>query len=131
MAINNYNSSFNGPVYQSEGDQFINAGHNGVMNVTMLEARRAATELRAAVAGTYLPPGHQDDARRQLAEIEAGLGRPDPDRGRIARCLDRLTRLLGSVGALVARGSALVKPLEALARWLGEAGVHILRLLPV
>ena len=82
MAINNNNSSFNGPVYQSEGDQFINAGHNGVMNVTMLEARRAATELRAAVAGTYLPPGHQDDARRQLAEIEAGLGRPDPRPGK-------------------------------------------------
>ena len=78
MAINNNNSSFNGPVYQSEGDQFINAGHNGVMNVTMLEARRAATELRAAVAGTYLPPGHQDDARRQLAEIEAGLGDQTP-----------------------------------------------------
>src|SRR6478752_9224490 len=131
MGINNYNSTFNANVYQSERDQFINAGRNAVMNVTVVDARHAAADLRVALAATRLPPGSVKDVGRQLDEIDAGLAAPQPDRGRIARGLDRLTRLLGSAGALVAGGAALVTPLAALAHWLGAAGVHILRLLPM
>ena len=73
MGINNYNSTFNANVYQSERDQFINAGRNGVMNVTVVDARHAAADLRVAVAATRLPPGSVKDVGRQLDEIDAGL----------------------------------------------------------
>lgn len=128
MPINNYQPNFNGPVYQSEGDLYINADA-GVMTVTTANARRAATDLREAVAATPLPPGYGQQARGDLDQIDIGLNAGEPDRGRVAHFLDRLTRLLDAAGALVNGAASLLAPLAALAHWLGDAGRHILTLI--
>jgi hypothetical protein len=110
-------------------DQRIHGGQQGMVTAGESE-RRAVRELRAALATSNLDETNAAEARAQVAEIDAALHAPRPDRSRVARTLERLTRLLAAAGTLTTAGIALIGPLQTLAGWLGDLGEPILRLLP-
>ncbi|WP_371402784.1 hypothetical protein OHA10_33450 [Kribbella sp. NBC_00662] len=111
-------------------DQHITGGQTGIV-VTPEQAWQAYAELRAGIEATRLDPASSVAADKELAEVESGLRRPEPDRARIATRLERLTRLLLAAGSLASAGSALVKPIRILAQFLGVLGAPILGLLPI
>ncbi|GII22611.1 hypothetical protein [Planosporangium mesophilum] len=94
-------------------------------------ARRAARDLRQAVAATGLDRTTATEARARAEEIETGVNARRPDRARVARALEQLTRLLAAAGSLAAAGGALIGPLHTLAGWLGALGGPVLGLLPL
>ena len=117
-----------GIVNIAEGDMTFYGQHGTVMADE--NARRAARELRSALAGAALDRSAARTARVQVTKIDAAVHAPQPDKPRIARPLQQLTRLLAAAGSLIIPGAALIGPLHTLASWLGELGVPILRLLP-
>ena len=110
-----------GPVVMAGRDAHVGGG--------AAEALDAVRRLLHVLDVVDLPPAAQDAARRDVAEMEAELRRPDPDSGRVAGHLERLTALLKEAGALAAAGAALATPLGAIAGWLGPLGGAALALL--
>jgi hypothetical protein len=92
---------------------------------------RAVRELRAALAASDLDEANAAEAHARVAEVDTAMRAPRPDRSRVARVLERLTRLLVTAGSLTTASVALIGPLQTLAGWLGDLGEPILRLLPV
>ena len=125
MKINN---QYANQINNVERDQYIYGGQHGVAATTQ-DARRLAADLRRALPSAALGRRDNGAARAAIHEVEAGLAGPQPDRSRVARGLERLTRLLSATGALVGAGAALVEPLRGLAGWLGELGAPVLGLL--
>ena len=111
-------------------DQYIAGGQN-VTVVTAPKARRAVRELRDGLTTTPLDESTAAEARAQLAEIDAAMRAPEPDRSRVKAFLERLTRLLLAAGSLTTASSSLIGPLHTLASWLGALGEPILHMLPV
>jgi hypothetical protein len=109
-------------------DQVIYGGQH-VTTVTSEEARRAVCDLREALAGADLDVGMAAQVRAQVAEIDAMVRAPKPDKSRAAAPLKRLVDLLTNAGSLATAGAALVGPLQILASWLGVHGAVILSLL--
>jgi hypothetical protein len=124
----NIGSQQAGQINNVQGDQHIAGGQHAVFGTDAV-ARQAARDLRRALAEATIDRRNAAGARRELDEIDAGLGAARPDRHRVAGALERLTRLLSSAGALVTAGAALVEPLRALAGWLGGLGAPVLQLL--
>ena len=94
-------------------------------------AEQSLRELRAALAGQPLSPGEATAANAELDEIEEAVqAGPEPDRGRAARALERLTRLLSRAGSLAAAGASVIQPLRALATWLGPVAERVVSMLP-
>lgn len=122
-------SQTGGIINNVAGDQHITGGQHATV-VTIDAAREAVGALREAVAQADLAPATADSAQARVDEIDAELAAPQPDRSRVASCLERLTSLLGKVGALATAGVALVPPLQTIAGWLGTLGEPILRMLP-
>ena len=118
-----------GIVNIAEGDMTLYGGQHGTVMADE-NARRAARELRTALPAAALDRSAERTARVQVAEIDAALHAPQPDKPRIARLLQQLTRLLAAAGSLTTAGAAVIGPLHTLASWLGALGVPILRLLP-
>jgi hypothetical protein len=85
------------------------------------DARQAVTDLRQALQGSGLAGDLAVSAQAQVSEMDAALGGARPDRPRVARALERLTRLLTATGSLATAGAAPIGPLQALAGWLGSA----------
>ena len=112
------------------GDQTVHGGQHGTV-VSTADALRAVSDLRAALDAAALDGPAAAEARAAVDEVERELAAPEPDRGRVAGQLERLTRTVSAAGALAAAGSALVAPLHALAVWLGPLGSHVAGLLPV
>jgi hypothetical protein len=110
-----------------EGDQRIHGGQHGTAAtaVTVADARRAVGELRDGLATMRLDATMANEARIQLAAIEAAVRAPEPDRSRVARYLRRFTQLMVAAGSLSTAGSALIGPLRTLAGWLGSLGEPI------
>jgi hypothetical protein len=111
-----------------DGDQVIYGGQHGT-TVTSQDARRAVRDLRDALAGAALDGATAAQARAQVAEIDAVVHAPKPDKGRAAAPLKRLVELLADAGSLATAGAALVGPLQTLASWLGAHGAAIFSLL--
>jgi hypothetical protein len=111
-----------------DGDQVIYGGQHGTV-IASEDARRAARDLRDALAGAGLDDATAAQARVQVAEIEAAVHAPEPDKGRAAGPLKRLVELLGDAGSLATAGAALIGPLQTLAGWLGAHGAAIFSLL--
>ena len=123
-----------GVINNAGGNQWI-YGQQGTA-VTDQGARQAVHELRGALAGLD-PQGPEvpgqsaaAQARAQVTEIDASMRTPQPDKSRVARMLERLTRLLLAAGSLTSASAAVIGPLQTLAGWLGDLGAPILRLLP-
>ena len=117
-----------GVINYVEGDQVVYDGLHGSV-VTDHEARRAVGQLWEALTSVPLAGPRAAQARAQVAELEAVVRAPRPDKGRAAGILRRLTELLSSAGSLTTAGAALVGPLQTLAGWLGAHGVAILGML--
>ena len=111
-----------------DGDQVIYGGQYGTV-VTGQEARRAVHDLRDALAGAALDDAAAAEARARVAEIDAEVRAPQPDKRRAAGPLQRLVKLLADAGSLATAGAALVGPLQTLAGWLGAHGAAILGML--
>jgi hypothetical protein len=109
------------------GDQTIHGDQRGEA-VTSLEARKAARDLREAVERTGLP--YDATARRKVQDIDAEMRSAEPDKSKVARYLDGLTRAIATAGDWARAGAAIVGPLRILATWLGGLGLPILSLLP-
>lgn len=110
-----------------DGDQVIYGGQHGT--ATGEDARRAVRDLRDALADAALDAATAAQARAQVAEIDAVVQAPKPDKGRAAAPLKRLVELLADAGSLATAGAALVGPLQTLASWLGAHGAAIFSML--
>ncbi|WP_426513008.1 hypothetical protein ACPPVO_21575 [Dactylosporangium sp. McL0621] len=119
----NIGNQTGGVVNNVAGDQYVSGGQHGIASVA--EARSAARDLRAVIERLELP----GPVRVEALEVERELGAQQPERARVAGRLERLTGVLSSTGALATAGAALTGPLIAIARWLGEAGAPLLRIL--
>ena len=117
-----------GVINNVDGDQVIYGGQRGTL-VTSQEARRAVHDLRDALAGAALDDARAAEARARVAEIDAAVHAPEPDKERAAGPLKRLVKLLADAGSLATAGAALIGPLQTLAGWLGAHGAAILGLL--
>jgi hypothetical protein len=119
-----------GVINNVAGDQRITGGQHGTQ-VTLDTARQAVRDLHAGLSATALDGKTAAEARTQVETIDAELEAPQPDRSRVARSVERLTRLLAAARSLATAGAALMGPLRLLAGWLGTLGEPILRLLPI
>ena len=111
-----------------DGDQMVYGGQHATV-VTSEDARRAVHDLRNALAGAALDDATVAEARARLAEIDAAVHAPEPDKRRAAGPLKRLVKLLADAGSLATAGAALIGPLQTLASWLGAHAAAILSLL--
>jgi hypothetical protein len=64
-----------------------------------------------------------------IEEADRELNRPDPEAGRIAGPIERLTKLLKDSGVMLAAGATLLDPIRSIASLLGVAGRAILHLI--
>ena len=111
-----------------DGDQMVYGGQHATV-VTSEDARRAVHDLRDALADAALDDATVAEARARLAEIDAAVHAPEPDKRRAAGPLKRLVKLLADAGSLATAGAALIGPLQTLASWLGAHAAAILSLL--
>jgi hypothetical protein len=119
-----------GVVNNVAGDQRITGGQHGVL-VTPDAVRQAVQHLRGAMSTvTFDDEATAAQASRHVETIDAEVQAPQPDRSRVARALEPLTRLLVAAGSLATAGATLIGPLHTLATWLGNLGEPILALLP-
>jgi hypothetical protein len=119
-----------GVITYVDGNQVIYGGLHGTV-VTDEDACRAVRELREALTSVALDRTRAAEARAQVAEIDAAVRTPRPDKRRAADTLKRLTELLAGAGSLTTASTALIGPLQTLATWLGAHGTAILSLLPL
>lgn len=117
-----------GVINNVDGSQVIYGGLYGTV-VTDQDAWRAVRELREALTSVALDESRTAETRAQIAEIDAAVHAPQPDKRRAAGPLRRLTELLASAGSLTSASAALIGPLQTLATWLGAHGAAILGLL--
>jgi hypothetical protein len=115
-------------VINNADNQVVYGGQHGTV-VTNQDASRAVRELRDALASTALDQTRAAEARAHVAEIDAAVHAPQPDRRRAAGRLKRLIRLLTDAGSLTTASAALIGPLQTLAGWLGAHGAAIFSLL--
>jgi hypothetical protein len=122
----NIGSQSGGVFNNVAGDQTVYGGQQAAG-----PAEQGLRELRTALARHPLPAGSEAAARAEIDEIERAVRvGPEPDRGRAAQALERLTRLLSGAGSLAAAGASLIVPLRALATWLGPVAERVITMLP-
>ena len=122
------NNQTAGVITYVDGNQVVYGGLHGSV-VTDDDAWRAVGDLRAALTSVPLDGSRKAEARARVAELDAAVRAPRPDKGRAAGILRRLTELLASAGSLTTAGAALMGPLQTLASWLGAHGAVILGML--
>ncbi len=91
------------------------------------QALNAVRSLRGTLDGLEVPEPVRSEAGRALDEIEEELRIPEPDRGVITARLERFTEVLTSAGAVASAGASLIRPIRAIAAWLGPIGAALLR----
>ena len=87
------------------------------------QAQNAIRTLRGRVAGLELGEEAGVEAVLALDEIEDELGMPEPDRGVVTARLERFTELVTEADA--GDETALVRPIRAIAAWVGPMGVPV------
>lgn len=122
------NNQTAGVITYVDGNQVVYGGLHGSV-VTDHDAWRAVGELREALTSVTLDRPRAAEARAQVAELDAAVRAPRPDKGRAADILRRLTQLLAGAGSLTRAGAALMGPLQTLTSWLGAHGGAILGML--
>ena len=122
----NIGSQSGGVFNNVAGNQTIHGGQQAYAG-----AEQSLRELRAALARQPLSPGEAAAASAELDEIEEAVqAGAEPNRGRAAQALERLTRLLSGAGSLAAAGASIIEPLRALATWLGPVAERVITMLP-
>jgi hypothetical protein len=123
----NIGSQTGGVINNVAGNQTISGGQHGVA-VGSREARQAADNLVEALRHSQL----QTDAvvMDQTQRIQAEMRTADPDKSKVAACLDKLVNVVSTADAWAKAGAAVVGPIRTLATWLGALGGPILGLLP-
>ena len=91
------------------------------------QALNAVRTLRGSLAGLGMPGEVRSEAGRALDEIDDELRMPEPDRGVVTARLERCTELLIGAGAIASAGTSLIRPIRAIATWLGPIGAPLLR----
>jgi hypothetical protein len=86
-------------------------------------------KLRLALSEIDIDPGVQRSVEDLMTETTQELNQPHPDTEKVARPIERLTRLLSDAGAVTAAGAGLIDPLQRIASWLGASGQAILHIL--
>src|SRR5262249_50243850 len=102
-----------GVINNVDGDQVIHGGQHGTL-VTSADARRAVHDLGDALAGAALDDATAAEACARVAEIDAAVHAPEPDKERAVGPLKRLVKLLADAGSLATAGAALIGPLQTL-----------------
>jgi hypothetical protein len=117
-----------GNVSNVAGDMTVYGGQH----YTALPADMIGRELRTIqgiISAMNLDPAARKAAAGYLADADRELGRSRHDATKVARPIERLTRLLRDIGAIAAGGAALINPLTCIASGLGAAGQAILHLI--
>jgi hypothetical protein len=120
--------SQHGNVSNVAGDMTVYGGQH----YTALPADMIGRELRniqGIISAMNLDPAARKAAARFLADADRELGKSRHDAKKVARPIERLTRLLRDIGAIAAGGAALIAPLTHIASGLGTAGQAILHLI--
>jgi hypothetical protein len=125
---NHINNQTAGVINYVEGTYVVHGGLHGSV-VTDHDAWRAVSDLREALASVPMDRPRAAEARARVAELDAVVRAPRPDKGRAAGILKRLTELLTSAGSLTTASAALMGPLQTLASWLGAHGTAIVGML--
>jgi uncharacterized small protein (DUF1192 family) len=81
--------------------------HMGLVHVVELRGRLA--QLREELDHLVLPRESRAAAKAALDEAEREAAQPAPRPSRIARCLERVTKVLDDAGALTDRETILVR----------------------
>ena len=122
------NNQTAGVINYVDGTYTVHGGVHGSV-VTDDDAWRAVGDLREALTRVPLDRHRAAEARTRVAELDAAVRAPGPDKGRAAGILKRLTEVLASAGSLTTAGATLMGPLQTLASWLGAHGAAILGML--
>jgi hypothetical protein len=120
--------SQHGNVSNVAGDMTVYGGQH----YTARPADRIGRELRTIqgiISAMNLDPAARKAAAGFLADADRELGKSRHDAKKVARPIERLTRLLRDIGAIAAGGAALINPLTCIASGLGAAGQAILHLI--
>ena len=117
MGITVHGNQNAGQINNVEGTMYTGAQY---AQVAVTDAQQAVRQLAAALPRVPLPERDQAEAQASVRRIDEELGRPQPDKGRIAEHVGRLTRILQSAGALAGAATGLAVPLGTLASWLGR-----------
>ena len=120
--------SQHGNVSNVAGDMTVYGGQH----YTALPADMIGRELRTIqgiISAMNLDPAARKAAAGYLADADRELGKSRHDAKKVARPIERLTRLLRDMGAIAAGGAALINPLTCIASGLGAAGQAILHLI--
>ena len=120
--------SQHGNVSNVAGDMTVYGGQH----YTALSADMIGRELRniqGIISAMNLDPSARKAAAGLLADADRELGKSRHDPKKVARPIERLTRLLRDIGAIAAGGAALIDPLTRIASGLGAAGQAILHLI--
>jgi hypothetical protein len=120
--------SQHGNVSNVAGDMTLYGGqHYTALPADMI--RRELGNIQAIISAMDLDPATRNAAAGLLADAGRELGESRHDARKVARPVERLTRLLRDIGAITAGGAGLIDPLLRIASCLGTAGQAIFRLI--
>ena len=120
--------SQHGNVSNIAGDMTVYGGqHYAALPADMIG--RELRTIQGIISAMNLDPAAKKAAAGFLADADRELGKSRHDAKKVARPIERLTRLLRDIGAIAAGGAALINPLTCIASGLGAAGQAILHLI--
>lgn len=127
------NATFNigrqeGNISNVAGDMTIHGGQQYI-SASADMARTELGKIRAALSNVDFDPILQGWIGELLADAEAEIQQGRPDAQKVARPIERLTRLIKDAGAMSVAGAALIDPLQRIATWLGASGQTIRNLI--
>ena len=107
------------------GAAMIQYSDTRVVSPDPRQALNAVRTLRGRVAGLEL--GEEAGAQAVLAldEIEDELRMPEPDRGVVTARLERFTELVVGAGTVDMGDPGLIRPIRAIAAWVGPIGAPL------
>src|SRR6185503_5188470 len=106
------------------GAAMIQYSDTRVVSPDPRQALNALRTLRGRVAGLELGEEAGVQAVLALDEIEDELRMPEPDRGVVTARLERFTELTGA-GVVEGGDPGLIRPIRAIAAWVGPIGAPL------
>jgi hypothetical protein len=116
ITVSNQNAG--GNINNVEGTLY--AGGQQVSYVSVQDARRALQELAGTLPRVPLEHRERTEVDAAGRGIDEELRRPDPDRGRVAEHVGRLTKILSAAGALASTALGVAVPLGSLVGFVGR-----------
>lgn len=113
-----------GVINNVDGNMIIRGGQNG-QAPSIGDVRQAVADLRNSLEITGLNGADYQLARKYLDDLDAEVGRSEPDRKNVADRLTRLTSIVTAAGAF----AGLAEPIQTIVGWLGSLGQPIVKLL--